>query len=53
VKKYLTKIHKPIRVAVMGCVVNGPAEAADAMSRSAQRLTKALSIKTAKKSHRK
>jgi len=30
VKKYLTKIHKPIRVAVMGCVVNGPGEAADA-----------------------
>ncbi|MCE5341488.1 MAG: flavodoxin-dependent (E)-4-hydroxy-3-methylbut-2-enyl-diphosphate synthase [Planctomycetaceae bacterium] len=30
VKKYLATIHKPIRVAVMGCVVNGPGEAADA-----------------------
>lgn len=30
VKKYLAGIHKPIRVAVMGCVVNGPGEAADA-----------------------
>jgi len=26
----LKKIHQPIRVAVMGCVVNGPGEAADA-----------------------
>ena len=23
-------VHKPLRVAVMGCVVNGPGEAADA-----------------------
>lgn len=30
VKKYLATIHKPLRVAVMGCVVNGPGEAADA-----------------------
>lgn len=30
VRKILTKINKPIRVAVMGCVVNGPGEAADA-----------------------
>ncbi len=30
VKKYLAGIHKPIRVAVMGCIVNGPGEAADA-----------------------
>lgn len=30
VKKILVKIHKPIRVAVMGCIVNGPGEAADA-----------------------
>ncbi len=30
VKKYLATIRKPIRVAVMGCVVNGPGEAADA-----------------------
>ncbi len=30
VKKELTHLHKPIRVAVMGCVVNGPGEAADA-----------------------
>jgi (E)-4-hydroxy-3-methylbut-2-enyl-diphosphate synthase len=30
VRQLLTKINKPIRVAVMGCVVNGPGEAADA-----------------------
>jgi (E)-4-hydroxy-3-methylbut-2-enyl-diphosphate synthase len=30
VRKLLLKIDKPIRVAVMGCVVNGPGEAADA-----------------------
>ncbi|MGB8226436.1 MAG: flavodoxin-dependent (E)-4-hydroxy-3-methylbut-2-enyl-diphosphate synthase [Sedimentisphaerales bacterium] len=30
VKKLLKEIHKPIRVAVMGCIVNGPGEAADA-----------------------
>lgn len=30
VKKELTCLNKPIRVAVMGCVVNGPGEAADA-----------------------
>lgn len=30
VKKYLANVHKPIRVAVMGCIVNGPGEAADA-----------------------
>ena len=30
VKKLLDKIDKPLRVAVMGCVVNGPGEAADA-----------------------
>lgn len=30
VKKFLSKIDKPIRVAVMGCIVNGPGEAADA-----------------------
>lgn len=30
IKKYLANVHKPIRVAVMGCVVNGPGEAADA-----------------------
>ena len=30
VKKALTEIDKPLRVAVMGCVVNGPGEAADA-----------------------
>jgi len=30
VKKALPKIDKPLRVAVMGCVVNGPGEAADA-----------------------
>jgi len=30
VKKALTGVDKPLRVAVMGCVVNGPGEAADA-----------------------
>lgn len=30
VKKLLTSIRQPLRVAVMGCVVNGPGEAADA-----------------------
>jgi len=30
VDKYLKKISKPIKVAVMGCVVNGPGEAKDA-----------------------
>ena len=30
VKKFLKSVNKPLRVAVMGCVVNGPGEAADA-----------------------
>ena len=30
VEKAILKIDKPIRIAVMGCVVNGPGEAADA-----------------------
>jgi (E)-4-hydroxy-3-methylbut-2-enyl-diphosphate synthase len=30
VEAELQKIKKPIKVAVMGCVVNGPGEAADA-----------------------
>jgi (E)-4-hydroxy-3-methylbut-2-enyl-diphosphate synthase len=30
VKKAILKIDKPLRIAVMGCVVNGPGEAADA-----------------------
>lgn len=30
VKKVLVNIDKPLRVAVMGCIVNGPGEAADA-----------------------
>ena len=30
VKSCLTDINKPLRIAVMGCVVNGPGEAADA-----------------------
>jgi len=30
VNKRLAKISKPIKVAVMGCVVNGPGEAKDA-----------------------
>ncbi len=30
VKGYLVDVEKPLRVAVMGCIVNGPGEAADA-----------------------
>jgi (E)-4-hydroxy-3-methylbut-2-enyl-diphosphate synthase len=30
VEKSIRDIHKPLRVAVMGCIVNGPGEAADA-----------------------
>ena len=30
IKKALKDEHKPIRIAVMGCIVNGPGEAADA-----------------------
>ena len=30
VSKYLDKVTKPVKVAVMGCVVNGPGEAKDA-----------------------
>lgn len=30
IKKAIAKIDKPIKIAVMGCVVNGPGEAADA-----------------------
>ena len=30
VKKLLKNVHKPLRIAVMGCIVNGPGEAADA-----------------------
>jgi len=30
VEKYLGAINKPLKVAVMGCVVNGPGEAKDA-----------------------
>ena len=30
ISDYLLKLNKPIKVAVMGCVVNGPGEARDA-----------------------
>lgn len=30
IKKAVAKIEKPLRIAVMGCIVNGPGEAADA-----------------------
>jgi (E)-4-hydroxy-3-methylbut-2-enyl-diphosphate synthase len=30
VEKAIAKIHKPLRIAVMGCIVNGPGEAKDA-----------------------
>ena len=29
-KKAVSGIDKPVRIAVMGCIVNGPGEAADA-----------------------
>jgi (E)-4-hydroxy-3-methylbut-2-enyl-diphosphate synthase len=30
VGKYLNNVNKPLKIAVMGCVVNGPGEARDA-----------------------
>ncbi len=30
VKKYIKKINKPLKIAIMGCVVNGPGEAKEA-----------------------
>lgn len=30
VKKAVSEVNKPVRIAVMGCIVNGPGEAADA-----------------------
>jgi (E)-4-hydroxy-3-methylbut-2-enyl-diphosphate synthase len=30
IRKFLSGIRRPIRIAVMGCIVNGPGEAADA-----------------------
>lgn len=30
IKKHISKIQKPVRIAVMGCIVNGPGEAKDA-----------------------
>lgn len=30
VKKIASRVNKPVRIAVMGCIVNGPGEAADA-----------------------
>jgi (E)-4-hydroxy-3-methylbut-2-enyl-diphosphate synthase len=30
VEKAITAVNKPLRIAVMGCIVNGPGEAADA-----------------------
>jgi (E)-4-hydroxy-3-methylbut-2-enyl-diphosphate synthase len=30
VRRCLAKVNKPLRIAVMGCIVNGPGEAADA-----------------------
>ncbi len=49
VKKTLTGIDKPIRVAVMGCVVNGPGEAADADLAVCAATNKAFIYKKGKK----
>ncbi len=50
VEKELAKITKPIKVAVMGCVVNGPGEAKDADSASPAAKAGASSSKKAKRS---
>ncbi len=49
VEKELLKIDKPIKVAVMGCVVNGPGEARDADVGIACGKTKAVLFKKGKK----
>jgi (E)-4-hydroxy-3-methylbut-2-enyl-diphosphate synthase len=49
VEKELIKINKPIKVAVMGCVVNGPGEARDADVGIACGKTKAVLFKKGEK----
>lgn len=49
VKKILTDIDKPLRIAVMGCIVNGPGEAADADLAVCAAKNKAFIYKTGKK----
>jgi (E)-4-hydroxy-3-methylbut-2-enyl-diphosphate synthase len=50
VKKAIKEIHKPLRIAVMGCVVNGPGEAADADIAICAGKNKAYLYKDGKKS---
>jgi (E)-4-hydroxy-3-methylbut-2-enyl-diphosphate synthase len=49
VKKMLAGIDKPLRIAVMGCIVNGPGEAADADLAVCAAKNKAYIYKTGKK----
>jgi (E)-4-hydroxy-3-methylbut-2-enyl-diphosphate synthase len=49
VKKILADIDKPLRIAVMGCIVNGPGEAADADLAVCAAKNKAFIYKTGKK----
>ena len=49
VENYLTRVNKPIKVAVMGCAVNGPGEARDADIGVAGGKSKFLLFKKGKK----
>jgi (E)-4-hydroxy-3-methylbut-2-enyl-diphosphate synthase len=49
VKKILAGINKPLRIAVMGCIVNGPGEAADANLAVCAAKNKAFLYKNGKK----
>ncbi len=49
VKKILADIDKPLRIAVMGCIVNGPGEAADADLAVCAAKNKAFIYKNGKK----
>ncbi len=49
VKKILARLDKPLRIAVMGCIVNGPGEAADADLAVCAAKNKAYIYKTGKK----
>ena len=48
-EEQLSKVNKPIKVAVMGCVVNGPGEAKDADIGIACGKGKAILFKKGKK----
>ena len=49
VKRLLVGINRPLRIAVMGCIVNGPGEAADADLAVCAAKNKAFIYKTGKK----